>query len=466
MSDFIASHIDRHVLVEETASKICTLCQDDLVKSEDVDFAGEKESSDQTDDNENLTVVHVLPCDHLFHASYIERWLGSTAERRNRCPSCRADLCRLNCLSPEQIAAEADPNDPHLNLVVLADLYRQNDIFGYVYIELVTGRRVRNRLIESDNAESWDAWQLRGLLRSMERQFDRMVAARSETPSRDPSPEPAPSTPSISSSGSTVRNSLSPLSDGIDEWGEDDDQAPFRGNSERARALRAQGYYTRLLPRGFELPRGPNDDDYNILEDEELMSLTAERQPARALSVGTPPDPASRLHQQEQLFEDMNMIRETLGTEPSQEPVENNVAVPQEVVSEMVNAATEEESVDEKSDEVMKDQEGDSEDNLIKDQLPKKRPRTTTMLLRKPTPSSRPRRTLSLTSGWLGDGPQHAGSRSRLQLKNTSLLLHAALFGPSRVPFRQLGQPVDNVEGIVFSRLVVGAGRHLLSRIK
>jgi hypothetical protein len=66
MFDFIASHIDRHVLVEETASKICTLCQDDLVKSEDVDFAGEKESSDQTDDNENLTFVHVLPCDHLF----------------------------------------------------------------------------------------------------------------------------------------------------------------------------------------------------------------------------------------------------------------------------------------------------------------------------------------------------------------------------------------------------------------
>jgi hypothetical protein len=94
MSDSNPSHIDdRDVPVKDTTSKICTLWLDDLIKSDDTEDDEEKEGGDQTDDNEDFTVVRMPLCGHLFHVSWIERWLGSTAEHRDRCSSCRADLC-------------------------------------------------------------------------------------------------------------------------------------------------------------------------------------------------------------------------------------------------------------------------------------------------------------------------------------------------------------------------------------
>jgi hypothetical protein len=63
--------------------------------------------SDQLVENENGSVKRMSPCGHFFHIGCIVNHLRSTSVTRNLCPNCRAPLCKLNYLTPEQAASRA-----------------------------------------------------------------------------------------------------------------------------------------------------------------------------------------------------------------------------------------------------------------------------------------------------------------------------------------------------------------------
>jgi hypothetical protein len=78
-------------IISEDPAEIddCSICSDKLVE------------------NENGSVKRMSPCGHFFHIGCIVNHLRSTSVTRNLCPNCRAPLCKLDYLTPEQAASRA-----------------------------------------------------------------------------------------------------------------------------------------------------------------------------------------------------------------------------------------------------------------------------------------------------------------------------------------------------------------------
>jgi hypothetical protein len=92
---------DGQINLNETDDTNCSICTEPLISN--------------SQPNENGIVVRMPPCHHLFHHQCILGSFNSTSPTRNLCPNCRAPLCELNVLSPDQEASrqadEAERNN-------------------------------------------------------------------------------------------------------------------------------------------------------------------------------------------------------------------------------------------------------------------------------------------------------------------------------------------------------------------
>ncbi|KAF2875908.1 hypothetical protein BDV95DRAFT_603305 [Massariosphaeria phaeospora] len=116
-------------------------------------------------------VVCIDRCNHKLHRECLVRWLHSVAERRNTCPSCRAELCHPEVLEPLQLALLLKDTDPTLNRWNFEDIMIQTD--RMFFIELSRGQNfvpiagrfldwfhdaMEDCLISLDHARAGDRW--------------------------------------------------------------------------------------------------------------------------------------------------------------------------------------------------------------------------------------------------------------------------------------------------------------------
>jgi hypothetical protein len=431
MGTYIHSVIELNVAVEDTDDLICTMCLEDLRVSPDTND-GEKNPSqvpvqlpihprpeataaeeqneqeqtgnnnenqdlgfpynlpddpNYTTDDDDLAIVRLPPCAHLFHAKCILGWFNSASPNRNKCPNCRVVLCQMIVLTIQQEAdrrmeiehydrlstrvgwliflndvdnAFADqierPEDeadytriPH----AVRDTFQRDspnriinsvhELAGPRWIELMASRRARELIIEYQLSNSWSGQQFFGLWIALERAYEErypelVIPAPLPAPSNGPVTAPATAVPVPV----PVPQSMQP----------EEEEMP---DEETFTITDANGNQVLMQMDLFN----SNDED-DILDHDELVSSATERQPPRNPSSDIIANPDSMLREQEQLLEEVQMVREALGEESDHlsEPVSDTM--------DEVNIASQDEHKEKKSRETMNIQD-DAEADSPKD---------------------------------------------------------------------------------------------------
>ncbi|KAF1949965.1 hypothetical protein CC80DRAFT_510151 [Byssothecium circinans] len=96
-------------LVYQPERGICTICQCDIVESDD----GSPHPINDEPTNSSTTAIVETPCAHAFHRECLIPWFEGHHKRRNTCPNCRAILFHSNILTPEQQARQDADEQEH-----------------------------------------------------------------------------------------------------------------------------------------------------------------------------------------------------------------------------------------------------------------------------------------------------------------------------------------------------------------